>query len=67
MLVALLKPYLPNAQVSSVAGQQSRSLSWTLICQDLCSQKVLPSERKETSLPMLLFAWQGLRCLVWAL
>lgn len=54
-----------------VAVQQSRSLSWTLACWDFCNQKVLASEREETSLPMLLFPWQGMRqgqsCLVQAL
>lgn len=66
VLVALLKPHLPNALMKC-----GRSSSWTLACQDLCSQKVLPSGRKETSIPVLLFPWKGTRqgqsCLVWAL
>lgn len=54
-----------------VAVQQSRSLSWTLVCQVLCSQEVLLSEREQSSLPTLMFLWQGMRqgqsCLVQAL
>lgn len=45
VLVALLKPHLPNALMKSV---------WQF-------SRAGPSGRKETSLPVLLFLWQGMR------